>query len=91
MSRESDIDALRFTETIPPLALAPLARLAVLGPADGSRGSTRRRQRRIPSASEPLPQPRRLGENCVPSFSIRTRRPPAAIQSARIRGSDCTR
>ena len=42
MSRESDINALRFTETIPPLALAPLAGLAVLacallprtGPAD---------------------------------------------------------
>jgi hypothetical protein len=30
MSRESDISALRFTETIPPLALAPLAGLAVL-------------------------------------------------------------
>jgi hypothetical protein len=30
MSRESDINALRFTETIPPLALAPLAGLAVL-------------------------------------------------------------
>jgi hypothetical protein len=30
MSREGDINALRFTETIPPLALAPLAGLAVL-------------------------------------------------------------
>jgi hypothetical protein len=42
MSRESDINALHLTETIPPLALAPLAGLAVLtcaalprtGPAD---------------------------------------------------------
>ena len=42
MSRERDVNALRFTETIPPLALAPLAGLAVLacaslartGPAD---------------------------------------------------------
>ncbi len=30
MSRDSDINALRFTETIPPLALAPLAGLEVL-------------------------------------------------------------
>src|SRR6202035_3569192 len=30
MSRERDIDALPFTETIPPLALAPLAGLGVL-------------------------------------------------------------
>src|ERR1700676_4186001 len=30
MGRESDINALRFTETTPPLALAPLAGLAVL-------------------------------------------------------------
>jgi hypothetical protein len=38
MSRERDIDVLPFTETIPPLALAPLAGLAVL--ACGSSLST---------------------------------------------------
>jgi hypothetical protein len=53
MSRDSDINALRFTETIPPLALAPLAGLEVLACASPGRIAFRA------SASEPDAHPLR--------------------------------